>query len=224
MTSLGMLQLVSPALPVGAFSYSEGLEWLIQDGKISDESTIFDWLKAELLRGQLRIEASAQSPLREALQEWKSSKSPDAKTVVRDWHFWLLALRDASEIRMQHQQMGQSLLQLLNDLDHPLPDKSVDFTWPVAWAWAGLSWRLSRVEVIEGYLYSWIANQLSAAVRLIPLGPTKAQAVQYELLPLINHQAEILLKVNPKQIWTGDVGATFAQLSHSELYSRLFRN
>ncbi len=224
MTSLGMLQLVSPALPVGAFSYSEGLEWLIQKGKISNESNMFDWLEAELLRGQLRLEAAAQTPIRQALENWDKSKSSDDKKIVYEWNDWLLALRDASEIRMQQRQMGQSLIQLLDDLGHPLPDRGKNLTWPVAWAWGGLAWRLSKLEVIEGYLYSWVSNQLSAAVRLIPLGPTKAQYLQCNLFPLITKQAKLLLEKDPHQIWTGDVGATFAQLSHSELYSRLFRS
>ena len=224
MKSLGMLQLISPALPVGAFSYSEGLEWLIQKGRISNESAMLDWLKAELLRGQLRIEAAAQTPIRDALQKWAEYKSLDSKIEVSEWNCWLLALRDASTVRMQHCQMGQSLIKLISDLGHPLPDNSKDFSWPVAWAWAGLAWNLSIIEVIEGYLYSWVANQLSAAVRLIPLGPTNAQGMQCNLLPLISNQAELLLKKDPREIWTGDIGATSAQMSHSELYSRLFRS
>ena len=59
MTSLALLQLVSPALPVGAFSYSEGLEVLIQAGSIADEQAIQAWLEAELQRGAVRLEAAA---------------------------------------------------------------------------------------------------------------------------------------------------------------------
>ncbi len=224
MKSLGILQLTSPALPIGAFSYSEGLEWLIHQGKIWNEATMFDWLEAELLRGQLRIEAAAQTPIRDALKKWTELKSSNAKNEVLEWNGWLLALRDASTVRLQHQQMGQSLIKLLTDLGHPLPDHSKDFCLPVAWAWAGFAWDLSRIEVIEAYLYNWVANQISAAVRLIPLGPTKAQGLQCNLLPLISKQAELLLNKDPHQIWTGDIGATFAQMSHSELYSRLFRS
>ena len=89
MTSLKLLQLVSPALPVGAFSYSEGLEWLVQNAKVSDESVLFNWLKAELLRGQIRIEAAAQTPIREALHNWYKLKSTNAKIEVEEWNCWL---------------------------------------------------------------------------------------------------------------------------------------
>ncbi len=219
-----MLQLVSPSLPVGAFSYSEGLEWLVQFGRISNESTLFDWLESELLRGQLRIEAAAQMPMREALIKWRIDETSDSLKNVLSWNSWLLALRDAREVREQHRQMGKSLLQLLSELGQPLPDGRDDLAWPMAWAWAGLAWNLSELEVIQGYLYAWVANQLSAAVRLIPLGPSKAQGLQLRLLPLISLQSEQLLNEDPHQLWSGDVGATMAQLSHDELYSRLFRS
>ena len=74
MASLQMLQLASPALPVGAFSYSEGLEWLVQKGKIIDEITMLSWLESELLRGQIRIEAAALKPIRKELELWKNEK------------------------------------------------------------------------------------------------------------------------------------------------------
>ena len=224
MTSLALLQLVSPSLPVGAFSYSEGLESLVQDGRLSDEISVFSWLEAELQRGQLRIEAAFQTRLRSVLKEWKTSENEDSRSLVCQMNYWLLALRDSSEIREQQCQMGRSLLQLLAEIGHPLPDGRLDMAWPVAWAWACLAWHLSELEAVEGYLYSWVANQLSAAVRLVPLGPTKAQAIQSRLLPLIQTEAKYLLHKDPDDIWTGDVGATMAQLYHAELYSRLFRS
>jgi urease accessory protein len=68
MTSLALLQLVSPALPVGAFSYSEGLEVLIQNGALNDEFDLQHWIEAELQRGALRLEAAALKPLRALFQ------------------------------------------------------------------------------------------------------------------------------------------------------------
>ncbi len=224
MTSLGMLQLVSPALPVGGFSYSEGLEWLIQKRKINNKSTLCEWLKAELLRGQIRIEASSQSLIRDSLDKWQSTNEKKAIEDLVEWDNWLLALRDSDKIRLQQKQMGQSLIQILLKLGCHLPDETKNFSWPSAWGCGGLFWKLSKIEVIEAYLYSWVANQLSAGIRLMPLGPTEAQQVQYSLLPLIESQAKELLSQKPHQLWTGDVGATIAQSSHSELYSRLFRS
>lgn len=224
MTSLGMLQLVSPALPVGGFSYSEGLEWQIQQGKITNDSTLYEWIKAELLRGQIRLEACSQSFIRDSLEIWQSTNKQNAVANLVEWDNWLFTLRDSENIRNQQKQMGHSLIQLLLKLGCSLPEEANKFSWPSAWGCGGLFWQLSRIEVIEGYLYNWVANQLSASIRLMPLGPTEAQKLQFSLLSLIKSQANELLSKDPRQLWTGDIGATIAQSSHSELYSKLFRS
>jgi len=222
---LEFLQLLSPSLPVGAFSYSEGLEWLVQNQKVNDETTLFSWIQSELSRGQITIEASSISYIMKDLVFWKNNSS-DAqhKLVIEEWNSWLSSLRDSPDVRSQQTQMGESLLQLLIDLDHPLPDNEKKFIWPIAWSWAGVCWDIPEIDLVEGFLYSWVANQLSAALRLLSLGPTKAQQLQQKSLLLIKSQANYLSQQNPKEIWIGDVGAIMAQQSHVELYSRLFRS
>ncbi len=223
MTSLALLQLVSPALPVGAFSYSEGLEVLVQTNGLNDEQAVQDWLTAELTRGALRLEVAALPKLRQQLELWVHQGDVQGRYGVENLDGWLLATREASELRAQQRQMGQSLVQLLNDLGHPLPE-SVRFSWPAAWAWAASAMAIPVLEMLEGYLYGWVANQLSAAVRLVPLGPTRAQVLQQRLLPLIQEQAMQLQDMDPQQMWSAGVGASLTQLAHAELYSRLFRS
>ena len=222
MTSLALLQLVSPALPVGAFSYSEGLEVLIQNGSLTDAFDLQDWIEAELQRGALRLEAAALNPLRVQLQRWEEKQSERPSDLI-SLDGWLLALRESVEMRAQQRQMGGSLLELMADLGHPLPQPLV-LAWPAAWAWAALSLKISEQEMVEGYLYGWVANQLSAAVRLVPLGPTTAQRIQQQLLPMICDQASVLKDQDPRTLWCGGAGAGLAQLAHAELYSRLFRS
>ena len=221
---LEFLQLISPSLPVGAFSYSEGLEWLVQNKKVYDEVSLFNWIESELSRGQITIEASSIAHIMDDLVDWKDKKDYKHKLIIEEWNSWLTSLRDSSEVRSQQTQMGESLLQLLIDLDHPLPDNEKKFIWPIAWAWAGVCWDIPKIDLVEGFLYSWVANQLSAALRLLSLGPTKAQQLQKKSLKLINSQASYLLEQNPKGIWVSDVGAIMAQQSHVELYSKLFRS
>ena len=132
MTSLSLLQLVSPALPVGAFSYSEGLEVLIQAGTIDQESALRSWLEAELQRGSLRFEAAALRPLAAELSAWCKGDLT-AKNRLLSLDGWLLATREAAELRAQQRQMGQSLLLLLADMGHTLPEQ-LPLAWPAAWA------------------------------------------------------------------------------------------
>ena len=213
---LKLFQLVSPALPVGAFSYSEGLEVLVQQGLLAGPQDLEPWLRAELQRGAVAMEAAALGTLFSAL------RGGDLAAVV-ELDGWLLAQREAAEVRAQQRQMGQSLLLLLADLGWPLPGGAA-LAWPAAFAWAALCLELGSPDLEEAYLYSWVANQISAAVRLVPLGPTHGQRLQLALAPLIAEQAAELSSSDPRQLWNGGIGAGLAQLQHAELYSRLFRS
>ena len=223
MSRLALLQLVSPALPVGAFSYSEGLEVLVQAGALSDAPGLEQWLTSELQRGAVRLEAAALPELVRHLRGWVQDHDIAARDRLLHLDGWLLATREAAEMRAQQRQMGGSLMALLSEMDHPLPE-SVPLAWPAAWAWAAPSLQVSELEMLESYLYGWVANQLSAAVRLVPLGPTQAQVLQQRLLPLLELQARELVGRDPRLLWSAGVGASLAQLAHAELYSRLFRS
>lgn len=233
---LRLLQLVSPALPVGAFSYSEGLEALVQEGRLVDVRGVRRWLESELRRGTLAVEAAALTPLRTALMAWRDAAAgpapeaaAEAGLAVAELDAWLLAHREAPELRAQQRQMGQSLFQLLAELGWQLPapgpaGPSPPLAWTCAWAWAGLCLELELHDLVEAYLFGWVASQLSAAVRLVPLGATQAQGLQLALGPLIASRAADLVVADPGSLHSGGVGAGLAQLRHDELYSRLFRS
>ena len=223
MTSLALLQLVSPALPVGAFGYSEGLEVLVQGSVLCNASDVEHWLRAELQRGSVRLEAASLRLFVHDIALWTSSSDPVAQESLVELDHWLLSMRDASELRAQQCQMGMALIALMTEMGHPLP-QSLSLSWPAAWAWAAYSLAVPPKEMVEGYLYGWVANQLSAAVRLVPLGPTSAQVLQFGLSPLIKSQAAQLFNQDPRQLWSAGLGASMAQLAHAELYSRLFRS
>jgi urease accessory protein len=208
---LRLFQLISPALPVGAFSYSEGLEVLVQRGLLLDGAGVRAWLEAELQRGTLVLEAASLPGLLLA-----------DVAELRERDSWLLALREAAEVRAQQRQMGASLLGLLAELGFNPP--ALNLAWPAAFALAGRALEVGATELVEAYLYGWVANQLSAALRLVPLGPTEAQRLQLGLAPLIAKRALELAGADPDQLWSGGVGAGLAQLRHVELYSRLFRS
>ena len=218
---LRLFQLVSPALPVGAFSYSEGLEVLVQRGTVAGVEPLERWLRAELERGAVAVEAAALAGLQVALRA--AMQEPGALAAAEELDGWLLAQREAAEVRAQQRQMGQSLLQLLADLGSPLPGAGA-LAWPGAFAWAALCLEIGSPELEEAYLYSWVANQISAAVRLVPLGPTQGQRLQLALAALIAERAQDLAQRAPRQLHNGGVGAGLAQLQHAELYSRLFRS
>jgi urease accessory protein len=227
---LRLVQLVSPALPVGAFSYSEGLEALQQQGLLGSAEALHRWLEAELERGTVAIETAALSELMVRIGRLRGGDRGAAADLL-DLDGWLLAQREAAEVRAQQRQMGQSLLQLLVDLQGPLLPASLDGTialntlaWPAAFAWAGVCAGLSAPQLEQAYLYGWTANQISASVRLVPLGPTEGQRLQWHLAPLLMLRGSQLAAADCRSLWSAGVGAGLAQLQHAELYSRLFRS
>ena len=175
MSSLALLQLVSPALPVGGFSYSEGLEVLIQSETIRDEQQLQAWMEAELSRGAIRLEAAALPSLLRALAAWSAGETAACRRVL-DLDGWLLASRESAELRAQQRQMGGSLLNLLAEMGHPLPEQ-VALSWPAAWAWAAQALGVAESEMVEGYLYGWVANQLSAAAQFAAVDQRAGRAV-----------------------------------------------
>lgn len=242
---LRLFQLVSPALPVGAFSYSEGLEVLVQAGRLTAVEPLEAWLRAELMGGAITLEVAALAPLQallhnlpegmgaEAAEDGGAERARQAWNALADLDGWLLAQREAPELRAQQRQMGLSLLLLLADLGWPLPAAggagpstmaTPTLAWPAAFAWAACCLGLGSPAIEEAYLYGWVANQISAAVRLVPLGPTQGQRLQLALAPLIAERAHALAAADPRTLWSGGVGASLAQLQHAELYSRLFRS
>jgi len=130
---LRLFQLVSPALPVGAFSYSEGLEVLVQAGRLTAVEPLEAWLRAELMGGAITLEVAALAPLQallhnlpegmgaEAAEDGGAERARQAWNALADLDGWLLAQREAPELRAQQRQMGLSLLLLLADLGWPLP-------------------------------------------------------------------------------------------------------
>ncbi|MFM9159585.1 MAG: urease accessory protein UreF, partial [Dolichospermum sp.] len=106
---LAILQLASPALPVGAYGYSEGLEILVENGTITNIENLKFWLKSELIYGTIRLDAGI------IIRAFHATKNDDFQ-ALKHWNLWLSAARDTEELRAASWQMGRSLIQLLSKL------------------------------------------------------------------------------------------------------------
>lgn len=218
---LKLLQLASPALPVGAFSYSEGLETLVHYHQITQAAELHHWLTQELDHGVIALEAAV------AGRVWKSVQEQDL-TSSHYWNQWLSALRDTEEMRNQSWQMGRSLQRLLSDLDpaiQPLLEACGDpCNFATAFAIAAAHWSIDRRTAILGYLHSWVSNQINAGVKLIPLGQTTGQQLLLKLLPTIEQAADQALNRLDEEMVCCGWGVAIASMNHETLYSRLFRS
>ena len=216
-----LLQLASPTLPVGGYTYSEGLETLVQRGQLQDAASLECWLTAELSSGAIRVDAAVINRCLMALRsgDWATAEHHDA---------WLLAQRGCGAMRQQQRQMGRSLLVLLRQLTAeqgcPLADWPDEAGLALAWGLAGERFQLPVVPLLEAFLFSWSANLVSATVRLVPLAARHAQQLQLRLQEPIAALAAAAPGLDPQALWPETLGPTMAQLGHDGLYSRLFRS
>ncbi len=206
-----LLQLASPALPVGAYSYSQGLEAAIDAGIVIDAASAEQWIGDVMEFSMSRMEAPIL---------FRMIKSPSEAEAL---NALLLASRETAELRAETVQMGYSLNRLLPSLGvEPLAFEEPSF--PAAFAAAVNAWQIGPHEALQAYLWSWLENQVMAAVKAVPLGQTDGQRM---LLSLANRIPEIVSSaVVLRDDELGSFAPGFAILSskHETQYSRLFRS
>ncbi|MBO6555779.1 MAG: urease accessory protein UreF [Pseudomonadales bacterium] len=173
-----LLQLCSQALPVGAYAYSGGLESAISTGYVFDRQSALVWISGVFETSVAQLDLPA---LVLAETAWRE-QDQETLDLINDY---LQANRESGELLLEDVDMGRSLQRLLNDLGEPHPAcRSPSFV--TLFAVAGVNWHIPVGELIAGYCYSWLENQVAAATKSVPLGQTDAQRMLGELLALID--------------------------------------
>jgi urease accessory protein len=213
---LRLLQLTSPSLPVGAYSYSEGLETLVDRQVITNADQ-------ELRYGTARIDGAIVARCYQAAQD------QDWGTVVA-WNRWLSANRETEELRLQSLQMGRSLWRLWQDLDQEnLAVMRPTFEtegchFAVMFGLIAAVWQIEPRSALLGYLHSWMSNLIAAGIKLIPLGQTAGQRLLLDLNPAIEAAVEMIFNLSDAQLSSCSWGLSIASMAHETQYSRLFRS
>ncbi len=220
-TLIYLLQLASPALPVGAYSYSEGLEALVDNGVINNQDNLWYWIEQELRYGAIRLEVAIM------LRSHQNFCEGDTE-ALKAWNVWLSAARETEELRQQSWQMGHSLLKLLVDLQPQLQSVASAVGSPcnyaVVFGIAAAHWQIDSHAAIVGYLHSWAANLISAGVKLIPLGQTAGQQLLLGLRDLLIEVTEEILTLEDDDLSSCGWGLALASMAHQTQYTRLFRS
>ncbi|NEQ95849.1 MAG: urease accessory protein UreF [Cyanothece sp. SIO2G6] len=223
---LHLLQLASSSLPVGAYSYSEGLETLVHEGRISTLTELADWLQQELRYGPIGVELTIMVRVHAAME------TGDIEAIAHHNH-WLSALRDTEEIREQNWQMGQTLSRLLQklepDLTQTLENVGLPCNFAIAFSIAAAQWQISPEAMALGYLQSWLTNLINAGIKLIPLGQTAGQTLLLQLYPDLKNTAAkaigaAMATADQDSLFICNWGMALASMNHETLYSRLFRS
>ncbi|MDO9051258.1 MAG: urease accessory protein UreF [Methylotenera sp.] len=218
-----LLQLASPMLPVGAYSYSQGLEWAIECGDVHNLLSAKTWIADALTLYQTRYELPI---LYRMYQAWQANDID----AINDWDSQFQAGRDTAEAYAESRQMGYSLRRLLNDVGSLPTEFMIKINaletpaFPTIYAGVACRWEIPVQDMLHAYAWSWVENQVSAAMKAVPLGQVAGQKILLELgeyLPDLITQAMLLQNA---EISNFVPGLSLAGCRHETQYSRLFRS
>jgi urease accessory protein len=216
---LRLLQLASPGLPVGMYSYSQGLEKAVDDGLIADAATAGDWIGAVLNRSV----ANADLPVLARIYE---AGERNDRAGIEYWSDLLISCRESAELRAEDRQTGLALQRLLTALGlagDAIP-AARSITWAALFGLAALRLGVGKREALLGYAWSWLENQVLCAVKLVPLGQVAGQQLLLNLAEEIPPAVDYALRIEDNRIGGGVFGLALASSRHEMQYSRLFRS
>jgi urease accessory protein len=199
-----LLQLASPTLPVGAYSYSQGLEAAVEAGIVSDAASAEAWI-ADVLQFSI---GGFEAPVL-----WRMMQGEELND-------FFLASRETAELRAETLQMGHSLKRLLEDLGLGSL-ASEEPSYPAAYAFAARRLQVDPRAALVAYLWSWLENQVMAAIKAVPLGQTAGQKI---LLSLGKRLEAIAGEAASASLSNFTPGLALASTRHETKYSRLFRS
>lgn len=218
---LRLLQLCSVNMPVGAYTFSQGLETAVEEGWLTSYEETEDWIREVMNR------AIAQCDL-PVLQRQLSALSKDNDEQFSHWNNFILACRETSELRLTDTAQGLALVRVLKNLeiDHPLflAKPKPDISFVSAFALAAHHWNIEQQEASLGYAWAWLENQVAAATKLVPLGQTQAQQLLQSLQPDIAQAVEQSERCADADIGSSMPALAIASSWHEHQYSRLFRS
>lgn len=216
---LHLLRLVSPSLPVGAFSYSRGLEFATTAGWVKDEATARDWILGTLESSFARLDGALFWRMMQALA------AGDHDTFLR-FDAWLAAGRESRELQREDRRMGEALLMLLRDLEVPgaIRVENEALTYPAAFAIAAHHWEVKHAAALTGLMWTIVEGQVAAAIRLLRLGHTAGQRILIAATPAIERGVVQARTVADDAIGNVSVAMAMASAWHETQYSRLFRS
>ena len=213
---LRLLWLASPALPIGAYAYSRGLEYAVDAGWVTDADSATDWIAGVLERQIATLDAPVLARL---LDAW----GDDDQERVAYWDDFLCAARETREALLEDVQLGLSLTKVLRDASVPRAERPLR-SYPAAFALACAHFGVARADALLGYLFVFVESQVTAAIKLIPLGQTSGQAVLAQLMTRVPALAAEAAARRDDELGSYAPGLSLASALHETQYTRLFRS
>jgi urease accessory protein len=211
--------LVSPGLPVGGYSYSQGLEFAVQAGWVRSADDTRDWI------GGLAHTVLPRLDLPLLLRIARALRAGDTD-ALEHWNGYLLASRESAELRREDCNMGRALRRLASGLlGHPtLVDALPRPTFAASFAAIGHAWAVADPDLCAAYAWVWFDNQIAAAVKLVPLGQTQGQRLLLELTDQLDALTAAAVACPDTELGQAAAGLALASAAHETQYSRLFQS
>lgn len=224
-TFLQLMWLASPALPIGGFSYSEGLEAAIDSGRVTTEADAAEWLRHQLHLTQSRGDMAA---IAQALPAWAAQD----RARLAQLNDWVRHTRESAELRLQTEQMGRSLIEWLKN--RHAGDTAIqaqvqwlaaqDASYPLAFALAAHLTGAHAPDALLAYAFGWAENMVQAAIKAVPLGQSAGQRILARLTQEIPAAVELALALPDAERQAFSPMLAILSARHEHQYSRLFRS
>ncbi|KAB0304467.1 urease accessory protein UreF [Vibrio fortis] len=218
--SYRLFQLISPSLPIGGFTYSQGLEYAVEAGWVTNRGTMEQWLNYMANSSVATLELPIIDRLYLALEQGELDQ-------IEYWCDFLYASRETSELRAEEKQRGLALFTLLKRLEIDVSVMDSIQSNPnqlLGFCIAARHWKISLEDLKQGYLWSWLENLVTAGVKLVPLGQTDGQLALLNVtqrFPAVINQAR---KIEEWMIGSFTPSLSIASSLHETQYTRLFRS
>ncbi len=217
---LRLLHLVSPTLPTGAFSYSQGLEWAVENGWINDSESLASWLLDLAEHSMAYVDIPILSRMYSAIQN-------DDVEKLEHWCGMLLACRESSELQEEEQTRGRALATLLGNLNllkAGIPITSIQRSQLAGYVMAATQWEISLQDATLGYVWAWLENQVITGIKIIPLGQTQGQQLLMQCNSEIPGIVDYGLQIKDQEIGASSPALALACSMHETQYTRLYRS
>ena len=233
---LNLLHISSPALPIGAFAYSQGLEYTLEAGWCKNADDVEQWIKSVMTHGLGGVDLPILKRLHHAWSAYfieheeadgQANEKNSNRESLKTWNATLLAFRETKELYLEDIQVGDAFKQWhkSQSAEHVAKLELVDKpTVACMYALNGVIKGLTVEECLIGFVWSWLENQITSASKAMPMGQTDGQNIIRHLIPEIGAVVENAMQLEDEDIGSGLVGLSMSSALHETQYSRLFRS
>lgn len=214
-----LMQLISPSLPIGGYTYSQGIEWAVETGWINTDQQLRQWLGGLMQTNLVYLELPI---LKRMIEAWAN----DDRDRLDEYNAFLIASRETLELRLEESNRARAFCELLKSLE----PAALEFqpvlrrTQSACFSFACERWRIEFEEAASGYLWSWLENLVMSAIKIIPLGQTAGQQVIFDLGAMIPATVAAARAIGDAEIGASSMALAIASTRHETQYTRLFRS